>query len=164
LASLVHGILNQRQAAEFPNDEHIGDAGLKFRRELRHIRAMLGVAHHHGDRPDRTCLRAKAMANALVTALTMTAWPASIARTSPSGQTVVHVAQPMQCVVSICGCCDCGPVRTQLPLARLAGASLLSPALRFEISPHVKERNDRGNQEAEKVIREVIHIAIFSQN
>jgi hypothetical protein len=56
------------------------------------------------------------------------------------------------------------PVRTQTsPLRGLAGASLLS-RLRFEISPHVKERNDRGNQEAEKVIREVIHIGIFSQN
>jgi hypothetical protein len=40
----------------------------------------------------------------------------------------------------------------------------LPSRLRFEISPHVKERNDRGNQEAEEVIREVIHAAIFSQN
>ena len=35
---------------------------------------------------------------------TMTALPPSIARTSPSGQTVVQAAQPMQCVASICGC------------------------------------------------------------
>ena len=33
--------------------------------------------------------------------LTITAWPASMARTSPSGQTVVQVAQPMQYCVSI---------------------------------------------------------------
>src|SRR5882672_7466040 len=41
--------------------------------------------------------------------LTITACPASMASTSPSGQTIVHVAQPMQLEVSIWGCCDCGP-------------------------------------------------------
>jgi hypothetical protein len=57
-----------------------------------------------------------------------------------------------------------GPVRAQAsPVRGLSGEGLPS-RLRFEISPHVKERNDRGNQEAEEVIREVIHIAIFSQN
>jgi hypothetical protein len=33
----------------------------------------------------------------------------------------------------------------------------------FEISPHVKERNDRGYQQADEVIDDVIHIGIFSQ-
>src|SRR5271169_1646981 len=46
--------------------------------------------------------------------LTMTALPPSMASTSPSGQTVVQVAQPMQCELSICGCCDWGPAEYNL--------------------------------------------------
>src|SRR6267143_1391394 len=54
--------------------------------------------------------------------LTRTAWPPSIARTSPSGHTMVHVAQPMQFVVSICGCCDCGPSDRRLPFCAASRA------------------------------------------
>src|SRR5260370_2576352 len=65
--------------------------------------------------------------------LTMTAWPANIARTSPSGQTMVHVAQPMQYVVSICGCCDWGPSERRLPFwaASRERASRASCPLRY---------------------------------
>ena len=57
--------------------------------------------------------------------LTMTALPPSMARTSPSGHTAVQIWQPMQCVVSMWGCCARGPSEYISPFsaARRARAS-----------------------------------------
>ena len=90
--------------------------------------------------------------------LTMTACPPSMASTSPSGQTVVHVAQPMQYCVSICGCWDCGPSERKRPLFRgLVGAGL-PELLLLEVPAHEKQRNDSGDDETD----EIIHTDIFS--
>src|ERR1700675_3067033 len=53
----------------------------------------------------------------------MTAFPPNMASTSPSGQTVVQAAQPMQEFASIFGCCDCGPREMILPFSAAERAS-----------------------------------------
>src|ERR1700745_3149485 len=42
--------------------------------------------------------------------LTITPLPPKLANPAPSGHTSVHVPQPMQLPVSMCGCCACGPL------------------------------------------------------
>src|ERR1035441_7674513 len=67
---------------------------------------------------------------------TMTAFPPSTARTSPSGQTVVHVPQPIQWAASICGCWACGPPESILPFsaASFARFSLFTRFLNNSLS------------------------------
>src|SRR5580704_11614728 len=56
-----------------------------------------------------------------------------MASTSPSGQTVVQVAQPMHHSASICGCWDCGPSDRNVPFfwASWAASSRRSCSFRY---------------------------------
>src|SRR5882762_3055650 len=67
IATLVDRVLDERQAAKFSRDEHVGHGGLVRGTQLRHVGADVRTRHYDRDRADGTCLGAQAVADALVT-------------------------------------------------------------------------------------------------
>src|SRR5947209_3905820 len=83
----------------------------------------------------------------------MTALPPIIASTSPSGHTVVQVAQPMHWALSMCGCCDFGPSEYTLPFSAAACARA-SRCFNFFRYPR------RNSQQMTPAIASVISVSI----
>src|SRR5581483_61316 len=67
LPALIDGILDQRESAEFADDEEIGEGSFVFWGECGHVGSHAGGGHHHGDGPDRAGFGAQAVSDAFVT-------------------------------------------------------------------------------------------------
>jgi len=72
------------------------------------VMAPTGQASAHSECPMHLC------------PFTITAWPPSMASTSPSGQTSVQPPQPMQLLVSMWGCMPRGPEENSFPFSEAA--------------------------------------------
>ena len=66
VASLVDGILDERQPAQFAGDKEVLHAGFVLLADHRNIRAGAWLGHDHGDSPHRAFFRAQAVADALM--------------------------------------------------------------------------------------------------